>query len=409
MLIPTIHLPFDDDVQLVDDDDYCHALLQMRLVNLWLVDDYMIKHTNSKFLIEINKHLNEIIKLNFVKSTIRTMADETQVLLTMENQKATICERITQLNNQIIDDKVKDKRNFILDYSVLCYLMMTFKNYFNLLPEPELLGDSDKAKWTKIEIEAERILDTLKKVNLNEENQSNMKHEHDHKPKNNKQPERSNKTDQEKPMYLNKDPIDLGIVEDPKNPEIFEAYKLKTIPTFNGDYLEFPEFWTHFADCVGKTNISVFEKYVYLKRKLSGSALKKIGECNDYVKACFKLINLYANPNLFISEAESRLKLIPSVLSIWDYNALLKVKTIISKIERGIRTIGINGLNIEFISKPILMEKLPDIFVLQSPYYHNRDATLTEMLDFMEKHEQFLLENYKSTHKKLQEREELWE
>ena len=337
------------------------------------------------------------------------MADETQVLLTMENQKATICERITQLNNQIIDDKVKDKRNFILDYSVLCYLMMTFKNYFNLLPEPELLGDSDKAKWTKIEIEAEQILDTLKKVNLNEENQSNMKHEHDHKPINNKQPERSNKTDQEKPMYLNKDPIDLGIVEDPKNPEIFETYKLQTIPTFKGDYLEFSEFWTYFADCVGKTNISVFEKYVYLKRKLSGSALKKIGECNDYVKACFKLINLYANPNLFISEAESRLKLIPSVLSIWDYNALLKVKTIISKIERGIRTIGINGLNIEFISKPILMEKLPDIFVLQSPYYHNRDATLTEMLDFMEKHEQFLLENYKSTHKKLQEREELWE
>ena len=69
MLIPTTHLPFGeithlivshdlinyfnhvkDDVQLVDDDDYCHALLQMRLVNLWLVDDYMIKHTNSKFL-----------------------------------------------------------------------------------------------------------------------------------------------------------------------------------------------------------------------------------------------------------------------------------------------------------------------------------------------------------------------
>ncbi|KAI2800952.1 hypothetical protein BLOT_013477 [Blomia tropicalis] len=333
------------------------------------------------------------------------MANETeQVFLKMENQKATICERINQLNNQIVDDRVKEKRNFILDYSVLCYLMMTFKNDFNLPPEQELLDGANKAKWTKIEFEAKRILDTLEKINLDEENQPNMEHVHEHN--NNKQLERSNKTKQEKLMYLNKDPIDLGIVENPEHPVVFENCNIEKIPIFSGDYLEFPEFWTFFANYVGKTNISVFEKNVFLKLVLNGSALKTIEEYNDYVEACFKLINLYANPNLFISEAESQLKLIPSVASIWNYNALLKVKTIISKIERGIRTIGINGINIEFILKPILMEKLPDIFLFQSPFYHKEDATLTEMLSFMEKHNQFLLENDKLVEKKLHELEE---
>lgn len=184
-------------------------------------------------------------------------------------------------------------------------------------------------------------------------------------------------------MNPKQDPILLGIHPRPGKKVIFNEKSFKVISPFAGKYLDFPIFWSQFAALVGITDIPQSLKLGCLKSKLKGEAFTFIDGYTDYEHACKRIIEHYGDPFFFKIEAERMLQKTPAALSEWDYDALRMINNSLAKTF----SMGHIVQDIDFIQKvkAVVLKKLPTIVTQKTPYFTQQNATLKDLLNFLDK------------------------